>query len=214
MMTRAIDTSRLTPSDALKLFQRSEDGSLIIFSLFIFVLMLMITGMAVDMMRLRRVRCPSRNVCKSGSFRRGAFIIAPSAPTGRGGIQCYGLRRHRAGAGPPCHRCRGSPAGSGPDDDPDADGVANLLEFGLGMNPLVTDVELLPSGAISGGEFVFTYTKSTAAAGLVFRVETSANLVDWSPVPDVGVGVSAFVETREARIALGGERLFVRLMVE
>jgi hypothetical protein len=107
----------------------------------------------------------------------------------------------------------GGPAGSGPGDDPDEDRVDNLLEFGLGMNPLVADPELLPSGVADGLEYVFTFTKSTAADGLTFTVETSTNMVHWSPVPDTLVARTSFRETREARITMGSGRLFVRLAV-
>ena len=53
--------SRLRLSTALSLFRREEDGSFIIFSLFIFMVMIMIGGIAIDVMRFENLRTTMQN---------------------------------------------------------------------------------------------------------------------------------------------------------
>ncbi|MFC7337747.1 lamin tail domain-containing protein [Haloferula chungangensis] len=106
------------------------------------------------------------------------------------------------------------PTGSGPEEDFDNDGVDNLIEFALGMNPLADDREDLPSWSRDGSEFVFAYTKSTATKGLTSTVKTSIDLMDWQPVTDSYVSSEGFFETREVRIPIAGPKRFVGLVVE
>lgn len=107
----------------------------------------------------------------------------------------------------------GSPSGSGRGDDPDLDSAENLLEFALGMNPLVSDPERLPVGQVIGSEFVFTYARSIVSTGLTFTVQVSTDMLEWAPVTDEAIGISGALETREARIPMTDSRLFVRLLV-
>jgi PKD repeat protein len=76
-----------------------------------------------------------------------------------------------------------NPAISGPQADPDQDGVNNLFEYAFGLEPKVADANAMPTGAISNGYFTFTYTQYKAAADLSFVVETSDDLVAWHSGP-------------------------------
>ena len=49
------------------------------------------------------------------------------------------------------------PGKDGPLDDADDDGVSNLLEYALGMNPKVSDAHLLPQPQRGGGLLSLTY---------------------------------------------------------
>jgi hypothetical protein len=67
------------------------------------------------------------------------------------------------------------------DADPDGDGIANGIEFVLGgqPNPALADANsqhLLPTGALDGDHFVFTYRRSHAAAYLGPLVEFASDL--------------------------------------
>lgn len=53
--------ARLRLSTALARFRREEDGSFIIFALFIFVIMIMIGGLAIDVMRFENLRTTMQN---------------------------------------------------------------------------------------------------------------------------------------------------------
>ncbi len=75
-----------------------------------------------------------------------------------------------------------NPAISGDDGDPDQDGLANLLEYALGLNPKSADANPL-SPTISGGYFTMTYTRLKTATDVSLLVEQSGDLVTWQSGP-------------------------------
>jgi hypothetical protein len=69
-------------------------------------------------------------------------------------------------------------------EDPDADGLSNLLEFALGGKPMVASRAVLPILTRAGGAWLFEYDRSDLAlASTVQAVEYSGNLTDWTAVP-------------------------------
>jgi len=69
----------------------------------------------------------------------------------------------------------------GPADDPDADGVSNLLEFALGLNALIPDSAGLPVVAVIGGDLTLTYIRAQASA-ITYEVQSTTDLTtnSWS----------------------------------
>lgn len=63
--------------------------------------------------------------------------------------------------------------------DGDGDGVANLLEFKLGMNPSVHNSSGLPTVTRTSGRLTMTYSTPVGAAGVSATVEVSSNLTTW-----------------------------------
>lgn len=79
----------------------------------------------------------------------------------------------------------GVPAGArGVADDPDGDGLKNLLEFSLaGFSASVSDVALLPGGTLSGGNLSMTYApRATACAYCQIVPQESDDLATWTDV--------------------------------
>ncbi|MCF7731598.1 MAG: Ig-like domain repeat protein [Akkermansiaceae bacterium] len=70
----------------------------------------------------------------------------------------------------------------GPNDDPDHDGVVNLLEFALGGDPMAAASSILPLLADSAGTWVFEYDRSIASRGPATTqiVEYGDDLSDWT----------------------------------
>ncbi len=113
---------------------------------------------------------------------------------------------------------------TGPDADPDGDGLTNFAEYAFGSSPNHLDpAPLQARGGSAEKGFTFTYRRRTSALGLRYRIESSVDLKRW----DVPVGgVEILSETAkpdgstqvEARlIPVPGEDasvLFVRLAVE
>ena len=79
--------------------------------------------------------------------------------------------------------------------DPDGDGMSNLLEFALNGNPLVASASVLPVATASGGNVALTYDIQDAAlASYTITPESSTNLSTWNTVVH-GVGSATIVQT-------------------
>ncbi len=89
---------------------------------------------------------------------------------------------------------RGFTAGvnDGPLDDPDHDGIPNLMEFALGGDPMVGSQSILPKSSCTGDGWVFEYDRSDLSRppATTQLVEYSNDFVNWTPViiPSVSSG--------------------------
>ena len=111
-------------------------------------------------------------------------------------------------------------AGTAADNaDSDHDGLVNVMEFALGMNPTAAGSPTFQT-TLSNGAFEFTYTRMKIAvnAGYTFHVPWTETLngIDWSEagVTQVVVADNGTVQTVKATIPAGSSgRRFVRLEV-
>ncbi len=71
---------------------------------------------------------------------------------------------------------------TGPRDDPDGDGLPNLLEFALRLNPAGASLTGLPAAADEAGHLTLTYRQNKDATELTFVVEGRDSLTsgDWA----------------------------------
>ena len=118
-----------------------------------------------------------------------------------------------------------NPAVSGDLADPDGDGVVNLLEYALNLDPLSASRAGLPvvAPATQNGttNLTLTYTKLKTATDLTYVVEVSADLLTWKSgsgyTTDVAVldqGTTQQVTTRDlTAISAATPRRFMRLRV-
>ena len=83
--------------------------------------------------------------------------------------------------------------------DYDLDGISNLMEYALGLNPTVANPAGLPIAIIknySGTNYLsMTFTRSSVATDLTYTVQGSSDLINWSDLassvggaPTTGVG--------------------------
>lgn len=110
-----------------------------------------------------------------------------------------------------------------PENDFDNDGIANILEFVLGGNPIAPDANLLKNAtttpAASGRNLVFSYDRKTVANGISQVIETSTTLSGtWTPAVHGVDGVvitTATLDSNTQRVTatIPGtqSKLFVRL---
>ena len=110
----------------------------------------------------------------------------------------------------------------GPLDDPDGDGISNLLEFTLGGGPLNSSPSVLPKLASASGGWVLEYDRShlSKSPATTQIVEYGSDLVGWTAVTilDGGGGVVTITPgTSSDRVKVtlpaGGPRQFARLKV-
>jgi hypothetical protein len=85
-----------------------------------------------------------------------------------------------------------NPLISGPDADPDMDGVKNLLEFAFGLNPKSGASVQVPVAQVMGGNLVISFTQPPGVSGIIYSAEWSPTLAPpvWQNVPDTGVGAN------------------------
>jgi len=106
--------------------------------------------------------------------------------------------------------------------DPDGDGLANLLEFALGLSPLAPDPAPTAIEAPAGGALVFLYTRDPGASGISCWVEWSDDLAAGSWVHDPALIRESIVDPaarpQQVRATIesppGTRSRFVRLRVQ
>jgi hypothetical protein len=112
----------------------------------------------------------------------------------------------------------GNVAGSGDLEDFENDGIPNLVEYGLGLNPLGFDAAGLPLvGVETAGSLHYltlTFQKNTTLTDIAYQVESSSDFLgSWQPVSDVLIGRSGEIETRRAKVLIDGASKALRLRI-
>jgi len=110
----------------------------------------------------------------------------------------------------------------GPMDDPDRDGIVNLMEFALGSQPMVASRAALPTMARSGGGWVFEYDRNVLSRppSTTQVVEYSTDLLSWTPVVvlstsagNVTITDTGSFDHVEVTLPPQGSAIFARLRV-
>ena len=108
---------------------------------------------------------------------------------------------------------------NGPGDDPDYDGIPNLLEYALsGGDPAQRSMGILPATSLTdvGGNSYLTLTiqKNTTATGITLIAETCGDLATWNSSNTVIVSETAStLVVRDAVPVSGSSKRFIHLKV-
>jgi len=148
--------------------------------------------------------------------RAGVDLFGNFAASWTGQPPTPGGKRYDYGGWATFHFGPGAPAGSGETDDPDHDGIVNILEYALDLNPLTPDPSPVTDLAFEGDDLTLSYTKQLLRSGIAYRVEMSTDLENWTTVADdEPVSTGNFTELRKARAPIGSNpRMFLRLAVD
>ena len=103
-------------------------------------------------------------------------------------------------------------------DDPDSDGLNNLLEYAFDTNPTQASAEAIPAQHIDAGFLQLDYRKRSDAADLSYTVSWSNDLISWSTLdvveeilPDPATAATQWIR---AKVPLDdGNCMFIRLTV-
>lgn len=73
--------------------------------------------------------------------------------------------------------------------DADGDGIANLAEFALGLNPKRSDVTSVPQARIADGKLTLSFAQPAGVSGIAYGAEASETLLpgSWTDVANTGV---------------------------
>ena len=98
--------------------------------------------------------------------------------------------------------------------DFDKDGLVNLLEFALGLNPTLGSSNQIPQGQINGSNFVISFTQPAGVTGITYGAEwsttLSSNPLDWTNITDSDPSPTGYIFS----VPIGGNQaVFIRLMV-
>ncbi|MCW1913256.1 hypothetical protein OJ996_06720 [Luteolibacter sp. GHJ8] len=79
---------------------------------------------------------------------------------------------------------------SADDQDPDGDGISNLIEYAFGLDPNIGDPDDLPKPLTNSEEMILEFTHPEGQEDMIYGVEWSPNMApgSWASVPDTGSG--------------------------
>lgn len=100
--------------------------------------------------------------------------------------------------------------------DPDGDGLPNLLEYALNLDPKTSQPNAVPVAQIENGEVILTYTQLVGASEIEYAIYESPDLQTWSPSAPTNETLAddGRLQVIKARVPLAGAtRKFLRLRV-
>ena len=105
------------------------------------------------------------------------------------------------------------PQVGGENSDPDHDGRANLVEYAFGTSPWIAGLENEPTVATPGDVVAITYVADLSKSDIVYQIQESTDLENWTTVPQSILSTNGDSQTRRAIRQRTGEHLFLRVEI-
>lgn len=105
----------------------------------------------------------------------------------------------------------GNPTISAENSNPDGDSLPNLIEYALGLDPLVPTLSTVTT-AQSGGYQTLSATKNAAASDIVWNAEVTADFQNWQNAVIVTSTSSTF-SARDSILVVNASKRFIRLKI-
>ena len=99
--------------------------------------------------------------------------------------------------------------------DPELDGIQNLVEYALLLDPLVASQSQLPTAVMDAATIQLTWRKNKAATDITIRVQTSSDLAAWiteTPANSI-LSDDGSVQVIRSTVPRTGNRQYIRLDV-
>src|SRR5262249_13819993 len=104
---------------------------------------------------------------------------------------------------------------SGENADPDGDGIPNLVEYALGLEPNQPDAKPLKIAQNSVGSAIVSYERLAVLSDIQFSWESSPDLREWIPASPtqetIGPGRDPWLERVQSSFTSTGQMQFFRL---
>ena len=99
--------------------------------------------------------------------------------------------------------------------NPAGDGTINVLKRAFGLNPLVAETNGVPYGSAHSGTFRLVYQQNLAATDLIFEVQSSPDLINWSStnISDVVVSTAGGIAIHNASVPITANEQFLRVLI-
>jgi predicted extracellular nuclease len=104
----------------------------------------------------------------------------------------------------------------GVEGDPDGDGLANLAEFAMNLDPVEANPDRMPRGVLAEDQCLFEFRRHRQARGVAMIPEWSNDLLNWHEMPGTEVVEVLDVKTERMRARLpiqGLTRVMLRLRI-
>ena len=99
-------------------------------------------------------------------------------------------------------------------DDPDHDGLNNLLEYALGLNPNINSRAGLPTATVVGANIEYTYVDDWDHLDMLLVPEISTTLNGtWTAVTPTEVSVTGSLHSMKVTLPIASDKNFLRLRI-
>jgi hypothetical protein len=165
---------------------------------------------------LNHVSSPDNLMASGGSSERLTATQKTTVFTDNSGADGFELLRPVTGGSNYSQWATTNSVSEGPGGDDDRDGISNVIEFMFNLNPKAFSALPAPVPSAAGLTWTLPKRSQALADGLIYQVQTTANLQTWAAAGTAGSSSTVIQDdgsTLVVRLNSGSGRRFMRLEV-